>query len=167
MELWDAYDDRLRPIEGVTLVRGEPVPEGMFHLVCEVAVRRREGNWRLMKRAPEKPLGGLWELTAGGAAQQGEDPLTAACRELREETGLSGEMIPLGHILHRGWRTWFVEYLCICDGPREAVTLQPGETVDFRWVSEAELRSMPQEALATTRMGDFLWREGRVPHRIV
>ena len=69
MELWDAYDDRLRPIEGVTLVRGEPVPEGMFHLVCEVAVRRREGNWLLMKRAPEKPLGG-----AVGAHRRGRGP---------------------------------------------------------------------------------------------
>lgn len=167
MELWDAYDARLQRIGGVTLVRGETIPEGMHHLVCEVAVRHREGDWLLMKRAPEKPLGGLWELTAGGAAQKGEDPLAGAIRELREETGLSGEMIPLGHILHEGWRTWFVEYLCIYDGPREAVTLLPGETVDFRWVSEAELRSLPQEVLATTRMGDFLWREGRIARRIV
>lgn len=71
MELWDAYDDRLRPIEGVTLVRGEPVPEGMFHLVCEVAVRRREGNWLLMKRAPEKPLGVCGSSPPGARPNRG------------------------------------------------------------------------------------------------
>ena len=36
MELWDAYDEKLNKIEGVTLIRGETIPEGMFHLVSEI-----------------------------------------------------------------------------------------------------------------------------------
>ena len=29
MEIWDAYDENLNKIEGVTLVRGEPIPDGV------------------------------------------------------------------------------------------------------------------------------------------
>ena len=30
MEKWDAYDSKLNKIEGVTLIRGEHVPEGYY-----------------------------------------------------------------------------------------------------------------------------------------
>ena len=32
MELWDAYDENFRRVEGVSLVRGEPIPAGAYHL---------------------------------------------------------------------------------------------------------------------------------------
>ena len=33
MEIWDAYDRNLEKIEGMTLIRGEKIPEGVYHLV--------------------------------------------------------------------------------------------------------------------------------------
>lgn len=41
MELWDAYDARLNKIAEMTLIRGEEVPVGVFHLVCEINVGHR------------------------------------------------------------------------------------------------------------------------------
>ena len=38
MELWDAYDSKLNKIDGMTLIRGEEVPNGFFHLVSEIIV---------------------------------------------------------------------------------------------------------------------------------
>ena len=35
-EIWDAYDNAFNKIKNVTLVRGEPIPDGMYHLVGEV-----------------------------------------------------------------------------------------------------------------------------------
>ena len=32
MELWDAYDAKLNKIDGMTLIRGEDAPDGVFHL---------------------------------------------------------------------------------------------------------------------------------------
>ena len=87
MEIWDAYDEKLNKIEGMTLVRGEEVPDGVFHLVCEIIVKHADGTYLLMQRDPGKHLGGMWEATAGGSALQGEDPMTCALRELSEETG--------------------------------------------------------------------------------
>ena len=44
MEIWDAYDEKLNKIEGMTLVRGEEVPDGVFHLVCEIIVKHADGR---------------------------------------------------------------------------------------------------------------------------
>lgn len=38
MELWDAYTRDGQPT-GDLLVRGEKIPQGLYHIVCEVLVR--------------------------------------------------------------------------------------------------------------------------------
>ena len=80
MELWDAYDEAGRPT-GETLVRGQPVPPGRYHLVAEVLIRHRDGSWLLMRRDGSKPFcPGMWEASAGGSALQGESVEDAARR---------------------------------------------------------------------------------------
>ena len=76
-ELWDAYDKEFNKINGVTLVRGEPIPAGMRHLVCEVIVRHADGALLLMRRDPHKTHGGMWEATAGGSAIKVRRPMNA------------------------------------------------------------------------------------------
>ena len=100
MEYWDAFDENLFKIPDVTLVRGEPIPEGMYHLVCDVLVKHADETYLLMQRAPEKTFGGMWEATAGGAAIKGETTLGCAIRELQKETGiLSSDLRHLGTII--------------------------------------------------------------------
>ena len=41
MELWDAYDKNFQKIPGKTLVRGEPIPQGMLE---EIFKRFRRGE---------------------------------------------------------------------------------------------------------------------------
>ena len=155
MELWDAYDGELRRIEGMSLIRGEDIPAGVYHLVCEVLVRHTDGSYLLMRRDPRKHYGGLWEATAGGSALRGEAPLDCARRELREETGIRAEELQeLGRV--RSADTHYVEFLCVTDWPKDGVTLQAGETVAYRWVSRTEFRSLREEELVTKRMQGFL-----------
>ena len=105
IELWDAYDKDMNRIEGVKLVRGEPIPDGMYHLVCDIAVRHSDGSWLLMRRHPVKPFGDRWELSAGGSALSGEPALEAAKRELFEETGIENATFSeLGRIIHKQLR---------------------------------------------------------------
>ena len=88
METWDAYlkDGTLA---GCDLVRGEPIPKGLYHLVCEILVRHIDGDYLLMRRDTRKAnYGGYYEATAGGSALKGEDILSCAKRELLEETGI-------------------------------------------------------------------------------
>ena len=155
MEYWDAYDGNFRRIEGVSLVRGEDIPAGVYHLVCDVLVRHTDGSYLLTRRDPRKHYGGLWEATAGGSALRGETPLDCARRELREETGIRAEELrELGRV--RSANTHYVEFLCETDWPKDRVTLQEGETVAFRWVSREELTAMRKEELVTKRMQGFL-----------
>ena len=78
MELWDAYDRHGNKLPGVTLRRGEPVPEGMYHLVSEVLVRHTDGSFLLMRRDPGKHRGGLWEAAALPSGERTRRPAPCA-----------------------------------------------------------------------------------------
>lgn len=137
MEIWDAYlpDGTLA---GCDLVRGEPIPEGLRHLVSEIIVRHTDGDYLLMQRDPRKRnYGGYYEATAGGSALKGEDALACAKRELREETGIhTGTFTSLGRSV--SCNTIYETFLCVTDCCKNSITLQAGETVSYKWITEAE-----------------------------
>lgn len=137
MEIWDGYNSD-GTLAGVDLVRGEPIPEGIYFMTVEILVRHVDGDYLLMQRDICKPaFPGYLEATAGGAAQKGEDPYTAALRELREETGIVADKLePIANMLYR--RMLNYQYLCVTDCEKGSVTLQEGETIGYRWVSEGE-----------------------------
>ncbi len=151
VEIWDAYDRQFNKIENVILERGRAVPDGMYHLVCEIIVKHNDGTYLLMQRDFKKHLGGMWELTAGGSALKGETPIECAVRELREETGIvSCNLQELKRIIHDGHHSLYVEYLCLTDWDKNAVILQDGETVDYKWVDKTALLEMGIDALASS-----------------
>ncbi len=157
MEIWDAYDIKFNKIEGISLVRGEPVPEGCFHLVSEIIVRHNDGSYLLMQRDGRKHLGGMWEATAGGSALQGESPLDCAIRELQEETGIfSEQLVEIGRVLHYSHKTIYVEYLCHTNVDKNSIVLQEGETIACKWVTGDQLQNMSKSELATQRIQNFI-----------
>ncbi len=155
MELWDAYDVSFKKIKDKTLIRGEKIPQGFYHLVCDVLVKHIDGTYLLMKRDLRKTFGGMWEATAGGSALIGESPLQCAFRELKEETGIIADILTQVGIV-KDKDTIYVEFLCITDWNKESIVMQDGETIDFKWVSRDELLSMKKDNLITERMQNFL-----------
>ena len=159
-ELWDAVDREGRPL-GFDLVRGVPVPEGAYHLVVEIYAVTHDGRVLVTQRHPDKPWGLHWEVT-GGSVVKGESPLAGARRELREETGIiSHTLTELGRLVSRETRSLYVEFLCVTDGDKEAITLQEGETMGYRWVSGETLKHMGPHELVPRRMQPLvpeLWR---------
>lgn len=157
MELWDAYDENLNKIDDVVLIRGEQIPSNCFHLVCEIIVKHKDGSYLIMQRDNRKHFGGMWEATAGGSALQGENPLSCAHRELYEETGITSDnLVEIGRVLHRGHKSFYVEYLCITDVDKDSIVLQEGETSDYKWVTADELRKLSKDELATQRILNFV-----------
>ncbi len=157
MELWDAYDESLNKIDDVVLIRGEQIPSNCFHLVCEIIVKHKDGSYLIIQRDNRKHLGGMWEATAGGSALQGENPLSCARRELREETGIIADnLVEIGRVLHHGHKSFYVEYLCITDVDKESIILQEGETSDYKWITANELRKLSKDELATQRILNFV-----------
>lgn len=157
MEYWDAYNQNFDKVDGVTLIRGEPIPDGVFHLVSDVIVRHTDGSYLLMQRDARKHFGGMWEATAGGSAIKGEAPLTCAIRELKEETGIQSDALTeVGRVVNRENHTIYVEFLCVTDCDKTSITLQEGETSAYKWVTKDELISMKKEELVTERMQKFI-----------
>ena len=48
MEIWDAYNAELKLIENLQLYRGQEIPEGVYHLVCDILVQHADGTYLLM-----------------------------------------------------------------------------------------------------------------------
>ena len=139
MEIWDAYDEN-ENLTGVDLIRGDKIPEGLFHLVCEIIVLHADGDFLLMQRDYSKPnYGGWYEVTAGGSALKGEDSMQCAKRELAEETGISeGTFRKIGSYVNYRNGTIYHNYLCLTECDKKAVTLQEGETIAYKWMNERE-----------------------------
>lgn len=157
MELWDAYDRNMNKIENMVLIRENSIPEGVYHIVCDVAVRHIDGTYLIMQRDYNKHLGGMWELTAGGSALLGETPDECAKRELAEETGIvSNNIKQIGTVINDEHNSIYFEYLCITDCDKNSVTLQKGETVSYKWITSSQLKSLTTDELATTRIQNFI-----------
>jgi 8-oxo-dGTP pyrophosphatase MutT (NUDIX family) len=62
--------------------RGEPMEAGDCHLIVQIWIMNGNGKFLIQKRP-----GGKWE-TAGGCAVAGEDSISAALRETKEELGI-------------------------------------------------------------------------------
>ncbi len=90
---------------------------------------------------------GLWD-TPGGIVEEGEPPRDGALRELREETGLRGEVIRLfrRHAHQHPLRPWQRvnerDYLVRCSS-RSPVELGREEHSDFRWITTTDVELLP------------------------
>ena len=139
MELWDAYDSEARRT-GEMLVRGEPIPDGRYHVVCEALVRHVDGDYLLMRRHPaKKAYPGYLEATAGGSALLGEDKWACVKRELAEETGIQcDEFTEIGHHVSKNTRSIYYDFVCTVNCEKDSVKLQEGETEAYKWMTEEE-----------------------------
>lgn len=136
IEIWDAYGANENKLE-YSLFRDEPVPDGVYHIVVEVYVFSRNGKVLITQRAKNKTYPLKWENT-GGSILKGESPLQGAVRELKEETGITAEEEQLcfayTEVRHPPIYKCFV---ALVEGD-EQITLQEGETVDYKWLKYDE-----------------------------
>lgn len=140
-ELWDVYDEN-RNLTGRLHRRGDPLDRGDYHLVVHVWIQNSNGEFLLTKRSPNKGFPNMW-ATTGGAALAGDDSLTAALREVQEETGLS--LRPQnGQILFTRVREDSITdiWLFRQDCDLQDVVLQEGETCDKMYASVDKIRKM-------------------------
>jgi dATP pyrophosphohydrolase len=91
--------------------------------------RRRRGRaeFLLLRRSPDRTLGGVWQPITGGI-EKGETAWRAAAREVLEETGL------------RPIRWWALEYLAsYYDPARDAVRMVPVFAAEVAWTDTVML----------------------------
>lgn len=148
-ELWDVLDENRRPT-GATVRRGDPLPEGVFHLVVHVCIFDGERRLLVQKRQPWKKIWpGMWDVSVGGSAIAGDDSRSAAIREAKEELGLDIELKGTAPFFSVKFAAGFDDYWCITrDVKMSELKLLKTEVSDVRWVTLAEYKDLVLEGKA-------------------
>jgi isopentenyldiphosphate isomerase len=95
MEYFEIYDAEGNPT-GELEERGVVHARGLWHRTVHVWLYREGPEILLQKRSAHKDSHpGLWDVSAAGHMNVGEDPVSSARRELREELGLDMGAEPL------------------------------------------------------------------------
>ena len=146
-EIWDLYNSKKQPV-GKTMKRGEDIPSGLYHLAVHIWPINHKGEFLVQKRASTvqwKP--NIWAVT-GGSAVAGEDAMTAALRELREELGYTALCSDMHEVacLRRS-NSFCTVYAVEIDQPASSFCLQKEEVSEVRWCSPARISRMVKEGI--------------------
>ena len=119
-----------------------------YHIVVNVWIKNTEGKWLISKRSPNKHYGNLWECP-GGSAISGEDSLSAALREVKEELGVelkseNGYLFTTAIRQYRSFPDFLDVWVFNQDVDINTVVLQAGETCDAKWKTSEEILKMAE-----------------------
>ena len=162
MELWDLYNEN-RELTGKTHIRGQEVPQGFYHLVVHVWIRNSKGEYLISQRSADRPAFPLMWECVGGSVVAGEDSLTAALRETKEEVGIdlsadSGELkySVVGRIINGAKFTdivdaWLFEY----EGDVDLNNATTAEVAQTKWMTCEEIRRLFEQGKLVHTLGYF------------
>jgi isopentenyl-diphosphate delta-isomerase type 1 len=149
-EIFDVVNERDEVVGKET--RSEVHRLGLMHRATHVLVFNSRGQVFLQKRSMKKDRQpGLWDSSASGHVDSGEDYDACAVRELREEIGLRLSSTPqrlfkLAASAETDQEHLWV-YRCAAEGPFQ---LHPDEIDDGDWFEPAEVTRWMKQ-----RPGDF------------
>lgn len=141
-EIWDLFDENGNQIRK-TMQKGDPIPQGLYHLGADVWIVNQEGKILIQKRSPMKKLSpNLWAMT-GGSVIKGETPVQTIYRETLEELGIQLNIENLK--LMRKYRTgnvWVNEYFIKQDIDLKDIVMQEDEVCDVKWATYDEIEEI-------------------------
>ncbi|MCL2373566.1 MAG: NUDIX domain-containing protein [Defluviitaleaceae bacterium] len=153
-EQWDILDKHGNKT-GRLHQRGKPMNKGEYHLEVCVWIENDKGEYLISQRSPNKTPPNIWECT-GGNAIAGDDSLTTALKEVKEELGITlkpqnGQMIK-SHLpcANAGCHGLVDVWLFRQNIDISTVTLAPEETSNAMWASRDKINSMINEGIFTT-----------------
>ena len=139
MEYLDLYNERKEKI-GKTILRGTEVPLGYYIMICIVFIENSEGKFLFQYTSKEK--GSIW-ATTGGHVKSGDDALTTAVIEVKEELGIKLDKNKLKHVFTGIKNDRILEVFYIKqDIDIESLTLQKEEVESVKWLSKDELKEL-------------------------
>ncbi len=141
-ELIDVYNEQNESLEA-PLMKSEVHRRGLWHRASHIWIYNTKGEILLQLRAAQKDYyPNVWDVSAAGHIAAGEEPLTAAIRELEEELGLrvtpnALELYTIAQekniykkILSNEFQyIYFLRF----DGDIATLKIQPEEVEEIRW----------------------------------
>ena len=110
MEKWDLYT-KYREKTGKECIRGEKIPDELYHLTVHVWIRNSKGEYLISQRSASRPAFPLMWECVGGSVLKGESSIEGALREVKEEVGLDLQK-NAGKLLFSKIRGNDVQYEC-------------------------------------------------------
>ena len=143
MEMWDLYDYQ-RQKTGETMMRGDPIPHGRYHLTVRVCIFNRAGQMLIQQRQPFKDgWPNRWDLTVGGCVAAGETSQTAGQREVLEEIGYQVDLTGMTPAITLTTKNIFNDnYILIREIDPAELKLQPEEVQAAKWATKEEIFQM-------------------------
>ena len=147
-DTWDLYDENLNKLN-ITMRRGDRIPLGAYHLICHI-IFRKDDKYLIQKRSFDKiAFPGMWATTGGGVLH-GEESLSCAIRESKEELGIDLEAKDLkfcyNEIIKKGDSGHFnFVYLVDKDIKDDEVIIDHREVIDYKWASCDEIEEMERK----------------------
>ena len=161
-EIFDVVNERDEVIDQKP--RKEVHARGLWHRAIHVLVFNARGQVFLQKRSMKKDTAkGLWDSSASGHVDSGEDYDTCAVRELREEIGLKVLQTPrrlfkVDACRETGWEFCWI-YQCENEGPFD---LNPDEIEMGGWFAPEKvshwLNESPEDFASAFRL---IWHRFR------
>ena len=146
-EIWDLYDANGNKVNR-TMKRGDEVPPGLYHIGVHIWPINGRGEFLIQQRSASvqwKP--NTWAAT-GGSAISGENPWTAARRELKEELGYEtkdGELCRIACL--RRTNSFCNVFVLKTDCDADDFVLQKEEVSAVRWCNPKQMQQMISEGV--------------------
>lgn len=162
MELWDLLDKNRNPV-GQTMVRGDEIPDGLYHDVVSVWMRNDEGKYLISQRAASRPAFPLYWESAGGSVTAGEEVFESALREVFEEVGVT--LDPKAGKLVKTFRREYIDgvkyndfvdvYLFRFNGQADLKAATTDEVSQTKWCTEEEVLKLFNNGTMVPTLREF------------
>ena len=170
MEIWDLFTKESNPT-GRTHRRGDPLPSGFYHPGVHVWIRNSKGEYLMSQRAADRPTFPLkWECV-GGSMLAGEDALTGAIREVREELGITlnpdhGKLlftiardVVAGVPFYDYMYMWLFRY----DGDFSLEEASTKEVAQAKWMTVEEIQELQNKGILAPPLTYFFTKIENIP----
>ena len=147
MEQWNLYDKQRNLLPDLH-IRGNQIPEGMFHLVVHICVFNELGQMLICQRTDDREVWpSYWDVSAAGSVLINESSAQAAHRETFEEIGLNHDFEQEQVYITVHGKDWFSDWYLIDADSTQSFTAQKEEVQDIRWASLSEIQMMKKEGI--------------------
>ena len=159
IEYWDIYDIHKQKT-GKIIKRGDKLQDGEYHLFVQVWLVNHEGKFLSQERSEKIKWPLMW-CASGGNAKCGEDGITCAIREIKEEldidiTKLNGALFDTRVYIEDNQNYFCDSFIFYCDRKLKDYYFQEEEIKSLDYKDVKEIRSLMKKGMFFTYDSDYL-----------